>query len=561
MLNKCMHIHIKNQNMSYIAGLSCVVLFIALTITDKIYPNTPISAANQSAKLSFASEEGGGYVFNTGILRGRLQSEGKSLGLSSFIHLPSATRLDGRFGILSFYRIFSANMRYGSAVWDWPSESKLLPDGAVQIHWLAEKDRPFEMTTIYRWKDESTLDLETIVKPQKDLQRFEVFLASYFHENFPASCVYVSENPQTEGKPGFLVAKKSFGDWQMFPRDARVLQTIHDGRWQKEPNPVEWVIMPDLAAPIGLRREKEKGLTVILMAPSEDCFAIATPYEGDSHCSLYLSLFGRDIRAGEIARAHSRLIVAPASLDQKILDLYRAYISEVRSGAVFMGEGNNADKATLTKELWSESRILDAIKAIEKQHKDGLLSDKSYQMRINMLKTRLAGKYVSESLSVTDPPLNFIQNAGFEKVNKNSEKDRSRWLWWGGWSWGGDYENYWETRPEYVHSGKFSARIQCIGSQGRIGIFTPELPAVSGAKEYKLTFWAKGEGENMLFVNFEIGARGELREKIGPAWKQYTVIGEPEAEAKTYGVYFYHIGKGTIWLDDMELVPVGGKLD
>jgi hypothetical protein len=132
---------------------------------------------------------------------------------------------------------------------------------------------------------------------------------------------------------------------------------------------------------------------------------------------------------------------------------------------VFTGEENRADKTTLTKELWPESRRLDAIKAVEKQHGDGLLSDKSYQKRIDMLKARLSSRYVSESLSVTDPPLNFIQNGGFEKVNKNSGKDRSRWLWWGGWSWGGDYENYWETRPEYVHSGKLSARMQCIGSE------------------------------------------------------------------------------------------------
>jgi hypothetical protein len=233
----------------------------------------------------------------------------------------------------------------------------------------------------------------------------------------------------------------------------------------------------------------------------------------------------------------------------------------VAASTVFMGQDNKADKEALTKELWPESRILDAIKAVEQQHRDGLLGDKSCQKRMDMLKARLSGRYVSESLSVTDPPLNFIQNAGFEKVNRNSEKNRSRWLWWSGWSWDGDYENLWETRPEYVHSGKFSARIQCVGAQGRIGIFTPELPAVPGAKQYKLTFWAKGEGENMLFVNFETGARGVLREKIGPAWKQYTVIGEPEAEAKTYGVYLYHIGAGTIWLDDMELVPVGGELD
>jgi hypothetical protein len=49
----------------------------------------------------------------------------------------------------------------------------------------------------------------------------------------------------------------------------------------------------------------------------------------------------------------------------------------------------------------------------------------------------------------------------------------------------------------------------------------------------------------MLFMNFEIGARGVLREKIGSAWKQYTVTGEPEVEAKTYSVYLYHIGMGT----------------
>ena len=135
-----------------------------------------------------------------------------------------------------------------------------------------------------------------------------------------------------------------------------------------------------------------------------------------------------------------------------------------------------------------------------------------------MLRDRQSGAYVSQSLSVTDPPLNFIQNGGFEKVNRNSDKNRSRWLWWGGWSWGGDYENMWEDRPAFVHSGQFSARIRCTGATGRIGISTPPLPAIPGATEYKLTFWAKGEGDNMLFVNFEQGAQrhpaGEDRRRV-----------------------------------------------
>lgn len=223
--------------------------------------------------------------------------------------------------------------------------------------------------------------------------------------------------------------------------------------------------------------------------------------------------------------------------------------------------GSSEDVSSLARRLWPRDRILAAIEAVEKQKADGLLSEAAYAKRRKMLQERLAGRYASTSLSATDPPLNFIQNGGFEEVNRNSAPNRSRWLWWAGWSWGGDYENFWEDRPEHVRTGRLSARIRCTGKAGRIGIFTPSLPAVPGAKEYLLTFWAKGEGENQLFVNFESGARGTLREKIGPEWKEYALRGEPEAGSATYGVYFYHVGLGTIWLDDVKLVPVDGSLD
>jgi hypothetical protein len=238
-----------------------------------------------------------------------------------------------------------------------------------------------------------------------------------------------------------------------------------------------------------------------------------------------------------------------------------AVLAVVLGAAAFTGAEKDTEKAALTKKLWPKERILAALKAVQKQRLAGLISEASFARRRKMLEARRAGTYVPKSLSVTDPPVNFIQNGGFEKVNRNSARNRSRWLWWGGWSWGGEYENSWETRSEYVHSGKHSARIRCVGAKGRIGINTPTIPAVPGATEYKLTFWARGDGENMLFVNFESGARGVLREKIPPAWKEYTVLGKPSPGAKTYRVYIYHIGEGTIWLDDVKLVPVGGKLD
>jgi hypothetical protein len=231
------------------------------------------------------------------------------------------------------------------------------------------------------------------------------------------------------------------------------------------------------------------------------------------------------------------------------------------SGVAFTADPTQEGPSGLPKKLWPQSRIQEAIKAVEKQHTDGLLSGVAYQRKIAMLKARLAGSYTSQSLSLADPPVNFIQNGGFEKVNRNSDKNRSRWLWWGGWSWGGDYENRWEDKVEFVHSGQFSARIECTGVVGRIGISTPPLPAVPGASGYKLTFWARGQGDNLLFVNFEGSTGGTLREKISDAWKQYTLIGKPAEDRRTYQLYFYSVGSGTIWLDDVELVPVGGTLD
>ncbi len=285
------------------------------------------------AKLAFIANDKGEYTFDTGVLRGTLRQGGKSQGLSSVTYIPTGARLDRSMGILSYYRVFTTNHRYGVGAWDWPSTAKLLPDGAVQVTWPEAADRPFEMTSLYRWKDPQTIDVETTVTAHKDLSQFESFLASYFEAAFPTPCVYVQESPEAQGKPGLLPARKTYGDWQMFPRDEQVLPLIRDGRWTLQPNPVDWTIMPRLAAPLGLRRGTTNGLTAILMAPPQDCFTIATPYEGESHYSLYLSLFGRDLKAGETAKARTRLVIAPSISDEQAIALYRQYVQALSARA------------------------------------------------------------------------------------------------------------------------------------------------------------------------------------------------------------------------------------
>jgi len=304
-----------------------------LVVVTVVFVGGMAAGQERSPKLAFVAKDKGEYTFDTGVLRGTLRQGGKSQGLAPVIHIPSGARLDRSMGILSYYRVFTTNKRYGVGAWDWPSTAKLLPDGAVQVTWPEAADRPFEMTSLYRWKDPQTIDIETTVAARKDLNKFESFLASYFEAPFPTPCVYVQENPEAQGKPGLLPARKTYGDWQMFPRDAQVLPMIRDGRWGLQPNPVDWTIMPRLAAPLGLRRGTAGSLTAVLMAPPQDCFAIATPYEGESHYSLYLSLFGHDLKAGETAKARTQLIIGNGISDEQAVTLYQQYVKELSAEA------------------------------------------------------------------------------------------------------------------------------------------------------------------------------------------------------------------------------------
>ncbi len=286
------------------------------------------AAEQPAAKLAFTAE-GKGFSFDTGLLRGTLRPQGKSLGLAPVVDCGSGTTLSGAYGLVSHYRLLDADARYGGGAWDWPSTARPLDDGAVEAVWTADAGHPFDMKAVYRWAAPGTLDVMTTVTPKKDLSRLEVFLASYF-VGFPASFVYVKPCPETGDKPGFLEAKKSFAVWQMFPRDDAAVKTIQDGRWKRPPSPVDWRIMPTLAGPLGMRRNAKLGLAALVMAPPADCFAVATPYSEEGHGSLYLCLFGRDVKAAETASARARLVIARGLTDEKAIALYQAYLKEVQ---------------------------------------------------------------------------------------------------------------------------------------------------------------------------------------------------------------------------------------
>jgi len=285
-------------------------------------------ANSPPARPAFTAE-GNEFHFDTGALRGTLRSQGKSLGLSPVVDSASGTTIARAYGLFSHYRLLSADARYGHAAWDWGSAARLLPDGSVEALWTADAEHPLDLKAVYRWAAPNALDVTTTVTAKQELKRLESFLASYF-EALPTSLVYVKGCPETGGKPGFLEAKPSYAVWQMFPRDEEAVKTIQDGRWTRPPNPVDWKIMPALAGPLAMRRDAASGLAGLVMARPEDCFAVSTPSSGEGHRSIYLSLLGGDLAAGQSATARSRLVIAHGISDEQAIGLYEAYLKEVQ---------------------------------------------------------------------------------------------------------------------------------------------------------------------------------------------------------------------------------------
>ena len=279
------------------------------------------TAADNKMAFNPADKE---FTFDTGVLRGTLRGGGQSKGLIPLFDCATGTPLTKSLGLFSHYRLLDDHARYGKAAWDWPSQAKLLSNGAVEVRWSADNEHPFDMMAIYRWSAPNTLDLTTSVTARKELRRFEVFLGSYF-DGFPTTVVYAGD------KPSFLGASKDQGKWHMFPRNQEAVQMIQDGRWKHPPNPVEWVIREKLALPLAVRRDADRGLAAMLMSRSQDAFAIAIPHDDEGHRSVYFSLFGRDFKNGDSATAKSRLIIGREISNDKALALFERFQKEAKS--------------------------------------------------------------------------------------------------------------------------------------------------------------------------------------------------------------------------------------
>lgn len=200
----------------------------------------------------------------------------------------------------------------------------------------------------------------------------------------------------------------------------------------------------------------------------------------------------------------------------------------------------------------TKTEVRKQMEGVKQAYQRGLMSEERYKQKMAMLEEKLkTAPDVEPPVVETDEPVNLIQNGSFEDFNPNSEPNRSRWLWWGGWSWGGDYEN---NKAGEAEDGKLCAQIKCTGQAGRIGLMTPDIPVLKKQADYELTLWIKGTPGNRLNVAFESGAGGNGAFTGGDKWEKVTVKGKADAGADKFRIYFYVVGTGTIWLDNVQLM-------
>lgn len=300
-----------------ISPLVCFLLILATAICH---------ATDQ--KLSFQFDADTNLIFDTGVVKGHLQKEGSGDGLKQVIFENSDVRIDGNRGLLVPYRFLTAQKRYGLGSWEWQRTGLVLSNGNAELRWAGVAARPFNFCAVYSWKTNDTLDFTVFFTPQGDLPQFELFLACYF-QNFTRAMVFAQD--AGNGKRGFAEAMKARGEMQLFPRGQDVLPMINDGRWNYPPYPNHWAIRTNFASPLGIRTDPKSGVSVLMMSPPGECFAVSMSQQESPLGANYLSLFGKDARDGQTLTAHVRLVFATNVNESLALQKFKEYIGDAKS--------------------------------------------------------------------------------------------------------------------------------------------------------------------------------------------------------------------------------------
>jgi hypothetical protein len=261
------------------------------------------------------------WNFETEHVTGRFFSDG--LALKSTINDRKTGDEVGE--ILLPYRLLSRSGWHGEAR-DMPHTARLLDDG-IECEWSPTVSHPSTLRITTRLALPHAIDIEVEVRADATLPDYELFYSCYFRRPMCGGG-YVASLPREQPTvPGWTQVVPQSADFYRemyvaFPRDERAAALICDGRWQRGRHFTRFLPCRYHAAPLGFYWNNTTSLCALLMAPPEDAYSVSMAYQTTEerddvghHNSLYISLFGRDIHAGETARARLRMVLDRSGCD------------------------------------------------------------------------------------------------------------------------------------------------------------------------------------------------------------------------------------------------------
>jgi hypothetical protein len=258
-------------------------------------------------------------------------------------HKPSDTLIspdEGKMkhvGMLNFFRVL---IRGGYLTELRAEKPEVQPEkNGVTLTYLPTVRRQAKVIIRFTFREPNIIDMDLSVETLANYPGFEILLSSYQAEGF-VSGAYVAKKEFEPSEPEqirIIDQPMIHGVWPFFPRDEAGANLLTDGRHQKG----RWFWRMAIGRRYGLPMAffSKGDVDVLLMGRPEDVYAVGATYGGDAktdnlaaHRSLYLSLFGEDMAAGESRRTQMRMVIDELGSDPaKHIALYESFLKEVES--------------------------------------------------------------------------------------------------------------------------------------------------------------------------------------------------------------------------------------
>lgn len=320
------------------------ILFVSWHKNEKqelVNNNTNATLEMQSEEKVTWNPEREEMEFNLSQLSGVINFS-KSHHFSKVRYIPSNMLIspDGsdmeHVGLLNFFRVLIS----GGYLTELRAEKPLVKpekDG-VTLTWLPTIRRQANVTIRFTFSEPNIIDMDMSAETLSNYPGFEILLSAYLAPGFVSGAYVAKEEfgPVIPEQIRITDQPMIHGVWPFFPRDEAGANLLTDGRHQKG----RWYWRMAIGRRYGMPMAffNKGNVDVLVMGRPEDVYAVGATYEGDpetdniaAHRSLYLSLFGEDLVAGEGRRTQMRMIIGEFGSDpNKHASLYNAFLNDVK---------------------------------------------------------------------------------------------------------------------------------------------------------------------------------------------------------------------------------------